>query len=529
MELLNKFKFKTIKMEFKILSKIEANENNFDFILDSIQSSLANCESNKCLTESDDQITTISYSQCWCRILNELIHSNPNKIDSFIAFFQSSINSFHTKNICSCKTLISFSLLLWRHLKLNIITNNLSPKKLSSHLITILNKIIDLVQANKLIYLEQDLSNKLNVNLKLSRHYETKIIDYNNLKPILNGICRNQSIISDLIWKLLELHMKNNTEFNYDNIVILSMSKASQINKSSNNVINSFDCQITNGVVLKLDNNNYEILKSIDQNVLNSLAIDGSLVFNYSFLGFNKNLESIQYHGQSSSHLTVQELWQNQIRNVLIQNNLKILFIRGKIDNDLQNFCLFNSILVFKNLSSDIFKHLIIDDCVPVVYIEHMEPHNIFKSEYKLLESLNSYYINFNAFNTNMFTILIETRLQSTSDLYKEYLNHCLKRVHNILTSSQYILGNGNVEKYLFEEITNKIACGPNDTSHDGVYFDIVKDVFTNTFRDFSLIVSNNSSSLAQTYDDLESKLEAWRTACLINRFFLNTDLAIKI
>ena len=42
--------------------------------------------------------------------------------------------------------------------------------------------------------------------------------------------------------------------------------------------------------------------------------------------------------------------------------------------------------------------------------------------------------------------------------MYKEDLKHCLKRVHNIFESGFYLNGNGEIEKYIAENIMQKLS-----------------------------------------------------------------------
>ncbi len=291
---------------------------------------------------------------------------------------------------------------------------------------------------------------------------------------------------------------------------------------------NAFNFKIINGIVHLLDSINSNIINTSTLNIndrsLNSILIDSSLVHNYSFLGFNKNLESIQFDQDYTLITSQLELWRIETKSILIENNIKVLFIKDKIDDDLMNFCILNSILVFKNLSNDFFKQLmILYNCKPIVYINNLvKEENIFISKFKQIDD----YLIFDNFNTDLFTVIIESNL--IGGLLKENLKHCLKRTQNILKSNIYLNGNGNTEKYLYNELNTQISrYDLND--HKLIYFNIVKDVFMKTFRDFSFLVANNDALSMNTYDDFSSKIEAWKIACLINKFFLNTDFSLRI
>lgn len=133
---------------------------------------------------------------------------------------------------------------------------------------------------------------------------------------------------------------------------------------------------------------------------------------------------------------------------------------------------------------------------------------------------------------------MIETRLKNSCSMYSEYLRHCLKRMHNIFESGQYLNGNGKIEEFLAENIMEKLVfksesqCDVNQD--DEIYFSLAKEAFSMAFRDMKTYISRNDLSNEDlvfkqelTFDDFQSKIEAWRLACMINRYFLISDMAI--
>ena len=302
-----------------------------------------------------------------------------------------------------------------------------------------------------------------------------------------------------------------------------------QVNKYSldDNEKKQFNFQIVPGLVIKLAEPSHltackKIIEKEKNHLLNCLLIDASLVNNYSFLGFNKNLESLKYFKQNNNNNNMSSLSQ------MWKANAESL-IKDKIDNDLLQFCLINSILVFNNLTSDFLKQLIYAyKCKPLNFLEDISEENIFQiEEFRLIHN------NYLNIKNSCTTILIETRIKSTLNLFQEYLKHCIKRVHNILSNSKYLLGNGQLEHYLYEELNkpNKaIDLLTTDNKDSMIYYNIVREAFKNTFRDMNLIIRKNTPEISDcTYDDFKSKTEAWKTACLINKFFLNTNLAIRL
>jgi hypothetical protein len=140
-------------------------------------------------------------------------------------------------------------------------------------------------------------------------------------------------------------------------------------------------------------------------------------------------------------------------------------------------------------------------------------------------------------------TVLIECKYPSTSEMHKEKLVHILKRLEGILKNKCYVLGSGHIENYLYNKLTvceldmkldNGALYDHVDAEETSIYVSLIKKIFSNTFRDMFLMTENNSGSKFDNlenkffYDDLESKLEAWRLGCFINKCFIQSDFSIN-
>ncbi len=196
------------------LNKIELYEDSFDYILNSLQYSLSNAESMKCLTEEENEKET-RFARCWCKILNELIHSKSRRISPYTTFFQSAINSFHNLHRISTKTTICLSILLWKNLKVKCENGNLLKMKMSKLLPEILETMIEQVKNNQSVYLT-DLKEKL---MKKSLTNYDFIGNKDYFKKLLNGICRNQAKITELTLNML-IQFQNRF-FDHKNVSIM--------------------------------------------------------------------------------------------------------------------------------------------------------------------------------------------------------------------------------------------------------------------------------------------------------------------
>ena len=535
-------------MSNNVFNKYELTENSFDFILHSLKDSIGNCESIKCLTDHDQDSTDLSFTQCWCQIMNNLIYASRSPAVGFSYFVYSSINSFHKVNVASCKTALAFTLLLWRQLKSNLIRADIPAKKLSQHLMAVLEQIIQLVANNKCVHLPKLIKSK-SVSL-YTRHAIKQNANYGFTsnpefyRQLIDGACRHQAKIAALIWELLLKFDSLNQKFRFDQTLLLVAAK-SKNNQYLNP--NTFDRQefgyfITQGIVLCLDSTQYSLAKELlsKSSGLKTLVVNASLTHDFTHLGFNKKLEFKEFVSSTSNCpiSSPNERWLNQMKAILIDHDINLLIVKDKIDAQLFEFCHSMSILVINNLSFESCKNMMDSlDCSPLVYVEDFTEDLIVDCLLDLIEpdGLNNFYVSLRNANNfkqkededTVLTVIVETRLSHMNELYKESLRHCMKRVDNILKSGIYLHGNGDLEEFLATSIMNNVKY-PNEIDGDEwIYYDVVKEAFCSSFREFGSLTSANDSS-PLCYDDFESKTAGWRTAVLINNFLLNTNFSIS-
>ena len=532
---------------------IKITNNNFDNIFYSLKNLYANSELYKCLLDSDYEKNpaAIRYTKCGAKIIEELFytfHAN----DPFVKFFQSSISTFHNRNFCSSKTAIIFTILLWKRLSIQCVENNLLFKKISKFISIVLSKIIEIVKINKL--LDIPITKDLDIdsfygqsNLKFSRRFSNnlKIQSKSNnfsqnkeiFRKIINGICRHQSKISELIYNLFLEHENYDKKFIYENISVIVMTKKTN---QSELILDEFTYFIRQGLLLRLDENNFDILRKTSEiQYLNAILFDSSLVHNFTHIGFNKNLKYEEIYVVENGDVNLPKnyytKWICDIKETLINNDIKILFIKDKCDPEIEQFLKINSILLFKNLSPKLIKQINETfQCKSLVYAEDFDQNHIFKCEINLIETdlndLNNCYVNlFTKFNQKLFSVVIETRLQSKIEAISDYLDHCLKRAENIFNSGKYLKGNGDIELFLSNFINEKITMEPKNfktNQDDEIYFNLTKEAFSHAFRDVYGVVFDKISN-EDCYDDFQSKFNAWELACSINMTLMNTNFAI--
>lgn len=507
--------------------------NKFDFILHSIETLYSNCEISKFATNNiENEITCdIELIKCGCKILEHLIHRNKEENDAFLGFFLNAIKSFHNQHKCSTKTAICFTILLWKRISNS--NDSLSPRiirKFSLYLKLILNHIIDSIKtdAELVIYINQsDQKSLAQQNLKIDRSINLQF---------LHGLCRQDDQMKKVLEKLVEKHQQFGKKFVESNIYIHMTHRSSILEEIvSENM--EFNFKVENGVIIKLENE-----LNIDENLIhNAIVFDSSLVYGYVHLGFNKDVKIEKYKTNCDDlgdygNLGL-ENWKLNVTNILKKFNVKLLFVRDRIDNDLQQFCDSESIIVFSNIDLKLFS-FIKKSLNPnsLLYVEDFDETNLLKIKVELIKStrlVNNYLklMNPQSDSSEKFTVLVETRFKVIMSMLKEFIIHNFKRLENVLSDGFYLKGAGFIELNLsekiirltLEEMTNSLNLIERDEDDISCFY-LAKETLANTFRDLYVTVRATNEDV---FDDYKSKTEAWILGISMNNIFLNSDLSI--
>jgi hypothetical protein len=224
-----------------------------------------------------------------------------------------------------------------------------------------------------------------------------------------------------------------------------------------------------------------------------------------------------------------QRSWVEEIKEILVNFSIQLLFIRDKIDNGLNEICRQNSIMVLSGFPTSLEKKLRnFFKCPSLVYMEDFSGEAIFKV------NVNERFDNFLSISStddpNYFSILLETRLESSKLMHVEYLNHCLRRLSNILSDRHYL--RAGIEKFLSEQLLSKkilTAAASSISSENGVYFELAKRLLSDALRDFHLMCAANANAgQSEFFDDFQSKCEAWRVSFYVCCVFLDADFSIS-
>lgn len=534
------------------------NEHSFDLFLISLRNLIGNSYLVKCISHINDQEkldnqVNIEYTKCFDQMLEELMIANSIDKNPFYYYLVNSISKYHNTHICSTKTATFLTILFYKNLKSVVDNNSLSIKLTVKYLRHVLNECIEIVKKNLIKKIDVKFQNE---KFKLvNRHISYNVRQNSEFyKILLNGVSRLQNKIGDVLYDLLLMIDDHNLIFNFENIILSSNTVLSskKLNNLSLNTLNNeeFNYKILKGLALKIDNIDnlgcvkYHLKNKSESFISNALLFESSLTADFVHLGFNKhlNVNEIITSNINSNHESeyYYDLWIENVKQLLISNKINLIFVRDKIDKNLIDFLKQNFIVHFSNLSFELIKNLKNNfKCSSLIYIEDFKPDKIFKLKICLLNDENSSlkinYLNIQSVNEIedeiKFTVLFETKLYSLANMYKEYLRHCLKRLHNILKTSCYLNGSGVVEKYVAENLKNNQNKMQQDKDQDEIlYYDLITEVYVKTFREYYTLVTynnENNTSNINCVDDCFSKFEAWKASCMINETFLNSDISL--
>ncbi len=512
------------------LNKQKNNSNKFDFILNSISLSLGNQTTVKCLADG------IKFTKCWAKILDELVHSSGNHEDPFINLLNKYFQSYHNSNICSSKTGLVLTILLWKVFNQKLFLNQNQSQRYDQvfhEIDKIFNSSIENLKNDA--RLVKRIQSKL-FEVKKSGRYWINFVSKQNedyLKNLINGLCRSQLNNSDLIWNIFKY---NNFKIDLNHITFsIDDSQLEDFSDENWFFINS-------GILFKIDDQN---LKIKDYDSLNSIIIDANLTHNYTHLGYNKDIKynkivkSIDFTSYSNQVLNTKIEWLNKIKKFLIENKLKLLIVSGCVDPDVLNFCSKENIIVLMSLNAEKFKVIknYFNFVTCIVYIEDFSPCCLFQCKLE-----NSNYKNYlcikktddNEEDKNeVISVLIKKNrhmflLKNQIKMFIEELKHNLKRFENVLSDKLFVENYNACLESNFARIIDDAHCNSDDDTE--LNFSLAKEILYETFINYKNIIGSNvdiNDDCILIYDDLKSKIESWQFALDMNRIFLNIDLSL--
>lgn len=494
------------------------NSTKFDFILNSLSLSIGRQTSLKCLHDSNGEI---KFTKCYAKILNELIYSHKQDKDPFLNILNQFINSFHDKFKCSCKTALLSTIILWKlvNQKLLLSLSCIQQRRVFSYFNIILSESVKIL---------------LNSNQTCIKRL-TSDVDHVEL---ISGICRHSEMHSKLILNLLNMHKSRKLTFCFNKLNFLIDDNAIISYDNGANDDDKETYLIKFGLLIKPEN------KLNEQNsVFNMLMFDASLTHDFAHLGYNKDLKYKQIvklnHLQSQLETSNSYYkWLNKVKSILKNFNINLVIVNGIVDKNLYEFATKNEILfVFvKNNEFEMLKSYF-ENCKILIYIEDFNDNYVYKCKYEKVNYKNYILIqNMSKNESNNYVISILFRnyfLKNHIKSFIEELKHYLKRFESILNEKIYLISeNANFELELANVIMNINELkdnNPDGDDDDKINFNLAKEILYEFLINYKNLIDNNTLSLKNhVYDDLKSKIEAYKLAIYINNLYSNINLSVN-
>lgn len=463
----------------------------FNIVFDSIKPLYANTEITKCIIEKDD---SFYFTKCSVKILNQVVN-RINQNEPLLLFFLKIIESFHKSNVCSTKTAVLLSIIVLRRCEFAKKLNELDSSKLSKYLNMVFKQMIEIAKRKYLFY--------------------TTTID----EKFIKSLCRNDCKISKVLNDTFRKFSKYSLNFKTDSVNFCYSSSNKNKNNGKNLIEECFNFRVKNGSYFRIDNS--EKFFFLHSKNIKALVFESNLSPNFVHLGFNKELKIDKFNNQIKNNLHDND-WYEQITDILIKNEIKVLILKESLESTLAQFCNLNNILVLKYFS--MIKYL---KNYSLSYINEFDSCKVLTLMIKFLKKdsknkdkcLNDDYVRllFPSLD-NCVTLIIENRFKNTELMILDSLKSNLRRFENIINEG-YFKGAGALEKNLAKDLE-----GLNDSKND-IYFNYAKHILIESLMDLSMITDCSSDKHVELIDDAKSKIKAWQAVIFFNIFYLNCDI----
>ena len=460
--------------------------------------------------------------------------------DPFINLLNTYFQSYHNSNVCSSKSALTLTILLWKLFNKKLFLDQKSEHSYDE----ILNEVDKIFKISiEKLKNEQSLVQKIlpiAFETKMSGRHRIILMSKKNeeyLKSLIYGLCRSQFDHSDLIWNIFKFNKfkldSKKLSFIIDDSAVEDLTSANQ---------NWYF--ISSGILFELQDQ----IKIENYNHVNGIIVDACLIHNYTHLGYNKDIKfnkivkSSDFSSYANHVSSSQTMWLDNVKNILKHNHIKLLVVSGTVDKDLLNFCSKENIVVFMSLSAEKFK--IVKEhfkCANViVYIQDFSQDSLFKCKLERFDYKNYVFIKStdeDDDNNGVISVLIMKNLskfflKNQIKMFIEELKHHLKRFENVLTDKLYAFNyDAKLESTFCEIISQAIYNRVNDINcddDDEINFSLAKEILYETFVNYKHIVSSNvDENDIVVIDDLKSKINSWQFALEMNRIFLNINFSL--
>ncbi|XP_042906659.1 chaperonin-containing T-complex member BBS12 isoform X2 [Parasteatoda tepidariorum] len=482
-----------------------------------ISSFLGPCKGNKVVIEDSN----FHIVRCPYHLLKETVTQDP-----FNFVVEDTLESHHQNYSCSTTSLLAmwyfwkaeFSLLLREGYQLpDIVTHS------QSILETVLSHLHQIeLDLKTLIFPSTDKSLKMSY----SRHYSaTKIeeeeVTHDNLKNCIHSVVEklshddkeNSRLVSDL-W-MQQQSSTHEIKFCSENMILCPLTLPSSYSS------------IVEGCIIKSKLHSW-CDKELEKNYL--LIIKGSLTHDYVDIGGSSHVNVTLRKKPAEVTITKRNAWLQKCFILLKKLQINVLLVHGTVDDDIVCYCLAHSICLFSHIPWAVLEILCLTmKTSPCTYLLDCNEKNILSSlELRLWKPTQDFTSADDKFllvrvaseSVKLYTVVLCHPNLSYLRCLEHQFMHLVSRLSLVVKSNKLLPGSGKTEEWCCN-LVRRFSVGNGINAKIGMaiangfirYYDFV-------YRKLEL----KDDFTGGAYDDVVSKVEAWKSALCIVIMELQCD-----
>ncbi|CAL1267258.1 unnamed protein product [Larinioides sclopetarius] len=346
-----------------------------------------------------------------------------------------------------------------------------------------------------------------------------------SMYSLVKRLSHGASEFTDLIYNAWtnQVETSSSVKFNFDGIVICPVTLPSSYST------------VVDGLIFK---SNIRYLHDQDLNIEKSraLIIKGSITFEYAHLGYSQDVCVTLKKSSEHLQMSAKDDWIRKCCDLLLHFEINCLLVTDEVDPAIESFCSSNSIFLMPFISWTLLQDL----CVavnesPCVYLLECDQENVIsnltikKWDFEHFEMKEeNFYVHITISNPEeikkMYTIILCHPNQLLLTSLEHQFWHMASRLHLATKGNKLLPGEGKTEKWCFDFLQKYPA--KNDTW--GRIKLAIQRGFLNYFE--ILLEKNDNSneiSTEESLDEMQSKIQAWRSAMALVLVLLQCDCLI--
>ncbi|GBL81632.1 Bardet-Biedl syndrome 12 [Araneus ventricosus] len=346
-----------------------------------------------------------------------------------------------------------------------------------------------------------------------------------SMKSLVEKLSHGAAEFTDLIYNAWtnQVETSNSVKFNIDGIVICPVTLPSSYST------------VVDGLIFK---SNVRYLHDQDLNIEKSraLIIKGSIAFEYAHLGYSEDVCVTLKKSPEELEVSAKDGWIRKCCDLLLDFEINCLFLTGEVDPAISSFCSSNSIFLLPCISWTLLQDLCVSvNESPCVYLLECDHENVIsnltikKWDFEHVEMRDEdFYVHITISNPEeakkIYTIVLchPNQLLLTSQEHQFW--HMASRLHLATKGNKLLPGGGKTEKWCFDFLQK---CPARNDTRERIKLAIQRG-FLNYFEILlEKTDCSNEICTEESVDEMQSKIQAWRSAMALVLVLLQCDCLI--